>query len=58
MIWAILKQRGGTYNWDSGITAPGDQWSLVTLVVAATNAAIYVLNTDGLTAAIHTYPHV
>ena len=52
------NDEAGTYNWDSGITAPQDQWSFVTLVVTPTNAAIYVLNTNGLTAAIHTYVHV
>jgi hypothetical protein len=37
----------GTYAWNSGLTPPADQWSLVALVVTPTNATIYLYNTNG-----------
>jgi hypothetical protein len=46
-----------TYNWDSGILPPQNQWSLVALVVTPTNATIYLLNANGIVSARHTYPH-
>jgi hypothetical protein len=47
-----------TYSWDSGLVAPANQWSMVTLVVTPTQATISVMNTGGISSAIHTYPHV
>lgn len=35
-----------TFNWNSGISAPANQWSLVALVVTPTNATVYVVNTN------------
>ncbi len=39
---------GATFNWNSGLTPPLNQWSLVSLVITPTNATIYVLNANGL----------
>jgi hypothetical protein len=47
-----------TYSWDSGIAPPAGIWSFVALVVTPTNATLYVMNTNGLVSATHTYPHV
>jgi hypothetical protein len=47
-----------TYSWNSGLVPPANQWSLVALVVTPTNATIYLANTNGITAAIQTYPHI
>lgn len=47
----------GTYGWDSKLVAPLNQWSLVGLVVTATNATVYVGNTSGLVSSVHTYSH-
>jgi hypothetical protein len=47
-----------TYNWNSGLVAPLDQWSLVALVVTPANATIYLMNTNGLVSATHDYSHV
>lgn len=46
------------YDWDSGLTVPLNQWSLVTLVVTPNAATIYVMNTNGLSSSTHVYPHV
>ena len=46
-----------TFNWNSGLTPPPGEWSLVALVVTSTNATIYVANTNGVASAVHTYPH-
>jgi hypothetical protein len=42
-------------SWDSGITAPHDQWSLVALAVSSTNATLYIVNANGVQSAVHTY---
>ena len=47
-----------TYNWSSGLTPPFNQWSFVSLVVTPTNATIYLMNTNGILSATHTYNHV
>ena len=47
-----------TFNWNSGLTPPPGQWSLVALVVTPTSATIYVLNTSGLAASQHVYNHL
>jgi hypothetical protein len=45
-------------TWDSGITAPHDEWSLVALAVSPTNAVLYIINADdGMESAVHTYNH-
>src|SRR5205823_1709577 len=52
------NNEGETYNWNSGISAPFNVWSLVALVVTPSNAVIHLMNTNGLVSATHTYPHV
>jgi fibronectin-binding autotransporter adhesin len=47
-----------TYNWNSGLVPPQNQWSMVALVVTSTNATIYIGNTNGLVSSVHTYAHV
>lgn len=37
----------GNSTWNSGITAPHNQWSLVALAVSPTNATLYIINTSG-----------
>ncbi len=44
--------------WDSGITAPHGEWSLVALAVSPTNATLYIIDaTYGVQSAVHTYNH-
>ncbi len=47
-----------TYNWMSGLVVPPNQWSFVALVVTATNATIYVVNTNGFQYAVNVYNHI
>jgi len=47
----------GTYGWNSGLTPPTNQWSLVALTVTPTNAAIYLYRTNGLVSANLTHSH-
>ena len=46
-----------TYGWNSGLVPPLNQWSLVALVVTPTNATVYIINTNGVDASVHTYNH-
>jgi alpha-N-arabinofuranosidase len=46
------------WSWNSGLVVPTNQWSLVALSVNPSAATIYVLNTNGITSATHTYNHV
>jgi len=70
LIYSVSNAISGNYDlgynwnndsvnsgWDSGISAPLNQWSLVALTVTATNATIYVLNTNGLSSATHVHGH-
>jgi hypothetical protein len=41
----------GTYNWDSGITAPHYQWSLVALAVSPNTQILYIVNASGMQSA-------
>ena len=52
------NNEGETYNWNSLLSVPQNQWSLVALVVTPTNATIHVMNTNGLVSATHVYTHV
>lgn len=46
-----------TYSWVSGLQAPANQWSFVSLVVTPTNATINLMNTNGLLSSTFTYPN-
>ena len=48
---------GATYNWNSMIAPPQNQWSFVALVVAPTAATVYIINTNGVQVATHEYNH-
>jgi len=43
--------------WDSGITAPHNQWSLVALTISPTNATIYIINTNGVQFSVNSVVH-
>ena len=45
-----------TYQWNSGLFAPSNTWSMINLVITPTNTTIYILNTNGL--GIATVAHV
>ncbi len=52
------NDNGNTYNYGSGITPPVDQWSFVALVIAPTNALIYMFNAEGMESATNAYANV
>ncbi|HWH72320.1 MAG TPA: LamG-like jellyroll fold domain-containing protein, partial [Candidatus Sulfotelmatobacter sp.] len=47
-----------TWNWNSGLVPPSDQWSLVALVITPTNATVHVMNATGLVSSSRPYAHV
>jgi len=49
---------GYTYNWDSGLTPPIGQWSLVALVISPANAIEYMFNANGMATATNNYASV
>jgi len=46
-----------TWGWNSGVIAPQNIWSLVTLTVTPTNVTIYVANTNGMKSATFVHNH-
>lgn len=46
-----------TYNWDSGLNVPLNQWSFVALVVEPARATIHLINTNGAQSAVNTVAH-
>ena len=46
-----------TSNWNSGIYPPINQWSMAALSVTASNATVYLFNTNGLQSNTLTYPN-
>lgn len=52
------NDEAATFNWNSGLTAPPGQWSLVALVVTPTNVSLYVINPTTLLSASREYTHV
>jgi hypothetical protein len=53
----IWNNDTNTSSWDSGLQAPANQWSFVTLVVTPTNATISVMNTSGVQSSTFTNTH-
>jgi len=47
-----------TYNWDSQVYVPLNQWSLAALTVTPTDATIYLFNASGIVSSRHVYSHV
>jgi hypothetical protein len=48
---------GSTFNFASRLIVPSNQWSFVALSVSATNASLYLFNTNGLTSTNNPIPH-
>lgn len=47
-----------TWQWNSGLFAPSNQWSLVVLTVTPTNAIMYVISTNSISSATNVLAHV
>ncbi len=58
MGYSWNNDNSATWSWNSGLTVPPSQWSLVVLTVTPTNATIYVINTNSFNAATHVLAHV
>ena len=46
-----------TWNFQSGLVPPANQWSLVALVIAPAQATLYVINTNGIFSATNAIAH-
>jgi hypothetical protein len=42
-----------TYNWDSGLNVPLNQWSMVVLVAEANQGTMYLVNANGMLSAVN-----
>jgi len=45
------------FLWNSGITAPHNQWSMVALAISPTDATLYIINSNGVQSAVNTVNH-
>jgi hypothetical protein len=48
------NDNGNSYNFDTGLLPPVDQWSFVALTIEPTNATFYLINSDGMST-VETY---
>lgn len=46
-----------TYNFNSGLTPPLNQWSMVAVVVEPTQATLHMFNANGASSAVNVTPH-
>ena len=46
-----------TWDWNSELVAPQNQWSFVSVVVTPTEATIYLMNANGVTASTQVWNH-
>ena len=51
------QNNANTYNMNSGLVPPQQQWSFVTLVISAQSAIIYLCNTHGVQSATNAIAH-
>ncbi|HSU54378.1 MAG TPA: LamG-like jellyroll fold domain-containing protein, partial [Candidatus Dormibacteraeota bacterium] len=47
-----------TFSWDTGISPPAGQWSLIAAVITPTNATVHMMNANGIVSASRKYNHV
>lgn len=52
------NDNGNTYNWNSGLTPPIGEWSLVALAISPTNAIEYLFDAEGMSAATNEFANV
>jgi hypothetical protein len=46
-----------TYNWNSNLYVPNNEWSMIAVTVSATSATAYLCNASGITTATNTVTH-
>ena len=52
--WTDLQS---TYNWNSNLYVPNDEWSMIAVTVSATTATAYLCNASGVATASNTVTH-
>ena len=52
--WA---DNGSTYNWNSNLFVPNNEWSMIAVTVSATSATAYLCNTSGIATASNSVTH-
>ena len=58
MIGYTWNNDQNTWNWNSGLTPPANQWSFVALAIGPSRAILYLVNSGGLQAATNNLTHV
>jgi hypothetical protein len=63
MIGYTVNDDPNTYNWNSFVVTPGNEWSFVAVVIEPTQATVYAGNTNGLASAVNVntnapYPNI
>jgi hypothetical protein len=51
------NDNGATYGWNSSLSVPNNQWSMVAITVNSTTATAYLYQSSGLTTATNTLSH-
>ena len=51
------NQEAATFNWNSGLVVPNNQWSFVAMVVTPTDATLYLINANGAQTAVNPVSH-
>jgi hypothetical protein len=46
-----------TYNWNSGLITPNNEWSMIAVTVSSTTATAYLCQSSGITTATNTVAH-
>ena len=51
------NDEGTSYGWDSGLTVPNNEWSMIAITVSSTAAIAYLCKSSGITTATNTTSH-
>jgi hypothetical protein len=46
-----------TYNWNSNLLVPNNEWSMIAITISATSATAYLCNVSGIATASNTFSH-
>ena len=51
------RDAAATYNWNSGLITPNNEWAMIAVSVGATSATAYLCKSSGITSATNTTAH-
>ena len=51
------RDAAATYNWNSGLITPNNEWAMIAVSVGATSATAYLCKSSGITSATNTTNH-